>query len=292
MLDKKLEKILALVSLVLIIVAGVLGTQREAKEVKNYLLGIIPEGYRADHISGDSYVLYGDGDLNPDFYLINESAPGYGGKIQMSVLVDTIGVIEDLKLSRHRETPSFLEKTEKSGLRRSLIGKSYKDPFVMGEDVDVVSGASYTSEAIIQCARAGSNRIARYQLHLQVSALEAPTLKIGMPEISLVALYILALFGIYSKTRYKKVTRWITMLLGLFILGFWFSVPLTLSKINAFLLGYFPDWHTQIFWYLLVGGFLITLVLTKKNIYCNWICPLVGLQECLGSVGGAKPKYS
>ena len=210
----------------------------------------------------------------------------------VSVLLDSGGIIRDMKVARHRETPSFLEKTEKKGLIRSLVGKSYDDSFVIGEDVDVVSGATYTSEAIISCAQLGSNKLARDQLKLEVSALEAPGLEIGIPEFALLALYVLALLGIYKLTKYKRTIRWITMLGGLLILGFWFSVPLTLSKLNSFLLGYFPDWHTQMYWYLLIGGFLLSIVLTRKNIYCTWICPLGGLQECLGAVGGAKPRFS
>lgn len=37
--------------------------------------------------------------------------------------------------------------------------------------------------------------------------------------------------------------------------GFWFSVPLTLSRINLFLLGYWPDWYDNLYWYILVLGF-------------------------------------
>ena len=289
---KRLERILAIISLTLIILAGVLGVRREAQEVNNYLNGIIPEGHRAESIGGERFALYETEKLRPDFYLINESAPGYGGEMVVSVLLDSAGIIQDLRIARHRETPSFLEKTEKRGLRRSIVGKSYDDPFVPGADVDVVSGATTTSQAIIRCAQAGSRKIARDQLKMKVSEPEAPELEIGVPEISLLVLYVLALIGIYKLTRYKLTIRWITMLGGLFILGFWFSVPLTLSKLNSFLLGYFPDWHTQIYWYLLVGSFLLSIVVTRKNIYCTWICPLGGFQECLGAVGGAKPLFS
>ena len=289
---KRLERILAIISLILVIVAGVLGIRREAQEVNNYLNGIIPEDHRAEALGGERFALYEPDSLTADLYLINESAAGYGGDMVVSVLLDSAGIIRDLKVARHRETPSFLEKTEKKGLRRSLVGKSYDDSFVIGEDVDVVSGATYTSEAIISCAQLGSKKLARDQLKLEVSALEAPGLEIGIPEFALLALYVLALLGIYKLTKYKRTIRWITMLGGLLILGFWFSVPLTLSKLNSFLLGYFPDWHTQMYWYLLIGGFLLSIVLTRKNIYCTWICPLGGLQECLGAVGGAKPRFS
>jgi len=289
---KRLERILAIISLTLVITAGIIGVRREALEVNNYLNGIIPEDYIAEALGGERFALYEVDNLSPDFYLINESAPAYGGDMIVSVLLDTAGVIRDLKVVKHRETPSFLEKTEKKALKKALIGKSYDDPFVIGDDVDVVSGATYTSQAIIRCTQVGSCRIARDQLNLEVSAPEAAGLEIGIPEIALLVLYVLALIGIYRQTRYKTTIRWITMLGSLFILGFWFSLPLTLSKMNTFLLGYFPDWHTQLYWYLMIGGFLLSILVTRKNIYCTWICPLGGLQECLGAVGGARPRFS
>jgi len=289
---RKVEKILAIISLGLIVIAGVLGVRREAEELTDFLTGIVPVDYRAEFIGDDRYALIEAPGQAPDYYPINETASGYGGEMVVSVLVDTTGTICDLRVSKHRETPSFMEKTERRGLRRSLIGKSYDEPFIVGEDVDVVSGATYTSAAMIHSARMGSSRIARDQLNQEVTTLEPPALKIGIPEISLILLYLLALLGIYRTTRHRKLIRWITMLGGLFILGFWFAMPLTLSKINAFLLGYFPDWHTQIYWYLLVGGFLLSILLSGKNIYCNWICPLGGLQECLGAVGGARSRFT
>ena len=289
---KSVEPVLAIVSLVLIIIAGVLGIRREAHEVNDFLSEIVPEGYRAESISGERFALYESDNEAPDFFLINESASSYGGKMLVSVLVDTSGIIRDLQVLKHRETPSFLELTEKKGFRKSIIGKAYSDLFMPGEDVDVVSGATYTCGAILECAQVGSSKIARDQLSFEVSPLEAQGLKIGVPEISLILLYILAFIGVYRKSRYQKIIRWITMLGGLLILGFLFALPLTLSNINAFLLGYFPDWHTHLYWYLLLGGFLISIVLTRKNIYCTWICPLGGMQECLGAVGGARPRFS
>jgi len=52
MRGKKLERILAIISLILVITAGVLGIRREAQEVHNYLNGIIPEGHIALALGG------------------------------------------------------------------------------------------------------------------------------------------------------------------------------------------------------------------------------------------------
>jgi hypothetical protein len=290
--EKRMERILAVVSLVLVILVGILGVRRESKETLDYLADMVPDGFRAESLGGDRFALYENEGTAPVFFLSQARAPGYGGELEAAVLLDTGGIIRDLVVARHRETPSFLEKTEKNGLRKSLIGKSYMDPFIIGEDVDGVSGATYSSRALIRCGKEGSRQVAREQLHLDVPETEEATMAPGIPEIGLVALYLTAFLGIYRFGSQKKVLRWITMLGGLLILGFWFSLPLTLAKVNSFLLGYFPDWHTQLYWYLLLGAFVLSIVLTRKNIYCHWICPLGGLQECLGAIGGARPRFA
>lgn len=292
MKEKRMERILAIISLVLVVLVGILGVRREAKESLDYLDGIVPEGYRAESLGGDRYALYEGEATEPASYLIQAEAPGYGGELEAALLLDTAGVILDLVVSRHRETPSFLGKTEKRGLINSLIGKSYADPFIIGQDVDVISGATSSSLALIGCAQEGSRLLARDQLHLDVPETEEARMTMGVPEIALLVLYLIAILGIYRFNSKKKVLRWITMLGGLLILGFWFSLPLTLSKVNSFLLGYFPDWHTQLYWYFLLAAFVLTLILTRKNLYCHWICPLGGLQECVGAIGGARPRFT
>ncbi len=72
------------------------------------------------------------------------------------------------------------------------------------------------------------------------------------------------------------------------LLGFYFNIPVTLSKINSFLLGFWPQWQTGIYWYLLIGGVFLILITTRKNVYCNWICPFGAAQECLAVIGGSK----
>ena len=290
--EKRLERILAIISIILVILVGILGVRREAKQTVDYLDGILLEEQKVESLGGDRFAVYEGEDKVPVSYLILVAAPAYGGDMQAAVQLDTSGRITDMQMVHHRETPSFLEKIEKRGLLLSLIGKSYMDPFEPGVDVDVVSGATYSSLAIISCAQKGSMLLARDQLKLEVMEIETPDLVVGMPEVSLIALFVLSLIGIYRLPGRRKTIRWITMLGGLIILGFWLAVPLTLSRVNVFLLGYFPDWHTQMYWYILLAAFVLSIILTRKNIYCHWICPLGGLQECVGVIGGARPRFS
>jgi len=134
---------------------------------------------------------------------------------------------------------------------KSLVAKSYSDSLQAETDIDIVSGASYTSEAIIKCARIGVRSVAREELGFQVPEEKVPRFVIGIPEIALVVLYIIAFIGVYTGIKQKKLLRWLTMLGGLIVLGFWYAIPLSLSKFNTFILGFWPDWHTNLYWYLL-----------------------------------------
>jgi polyferredoxin len=40
---------------------------------------------------------------------------------------------------------------------------------------------------------------------------------------------------------------------------------------------------------LLLGGVVLATLMRGKNPYCSWFCPFGAVQECLASVGGAKP---
>jgi polyferredoxin len=71
-------------------------------------------------------------------------------------------------------------------------------------------------------------------------------------------------------------------------LGFIYNLPLTLSSINKFLLGFWPPWQTNLYWYLLIGGILFVFAADNKNPYCQWFCPFGAAQECVGVVGKAR----
>jgi uncharacterized protein with FMN-binding domain len=273
---RKTEKILAAFALITIVIAGILGYYREAGQLETEINSVYPEASQA----------------GAQTYISIESAQGYGGDLVMAIQVDSLGTIKDLKIVRQRETPSFLKKVIKGGLLKELTGISYSYLFRKGEEIDYVTGATYTSRAIVECARQGAGNMARDKLGFEVPAEEKAGFSIGIPEIALVLLYLLALIGVYSNTRFKKVFRWVSLTTSLIVLGFWFSVPLTLSRINLFLLGFWPDWHEHFYWYILVFGFFLVLLTTRKNIYCTWICPLGCIQDGLGLVGGARPRFS
>jgi len=140
----------------------------------------------------------------------------------------------------------------------------------------------------MDATRTGSRYLASNYLDLAVPIEEKEEIQFGLPEIMLIALFVIGFVGRKRSFKFKKQIRWISMIAGMVVLGILFNRPINLVYINKFLLGFWPDWRIHLYWYLLIGGVILVFALRKKNIYCQWFCPLGAAQECIGAIGGAK----
>jgi polyferredoxin len=142
----------------------------------------------------------------------------------------------------------------------------------------------------------GVKKGARYTadkfLNLQVPDYEQEPIQFGFTEIILILLFAVGYFAHKKTFKYTKAARWTTMLVGLVVLGFVYNQPVTLSQISMLLLGYFPDFRTHLYWYLLLSGIFFVFTIDNKNPYCQWFCPFGAAQECLGIIGGAKARQA
>jgi len=136
----------------------------------------------------------------------------------------------------------------------------------------------------------GSRAAMIEHLALEVPEEVTPPIQFGIPELTLIGLFTIGYFGHQQKFKYKKQARWVSMLIGMIVLGFIYTRPLTISDVNKFLLGFWPTWQINLYWYLLIGGMLLVFTVDNKNPYCEWFCPFGAAQECMGSIGGAKSR--
>ncbi len=76
---------------------------------------------------------------------------GYNGPTPVVIAFGPDDRILGTMLLEHDETPSFARRVEKAGLYESWNGKTAEE--ALAEEVDAVSGATYTSEAVITCVQ-------------------------------------------------------------------------------------------------------------------------------------------
>lgn len=285
--SRKIESWLALVAIIAIIIAWFVGRQLEVADIVSTIKEEMPEIARLEEVDKASYRIYNSKD---DFlgYITVESSMGYGGPLQMAVAVDQEGEIFHLAVVGSKETPSYLEKVLNTPFLNRIIGKSYNDEYSLGKGIDGVSSATYSSRAILEASKKGNRFIAAKILGKDIPEEKSHPIHIGFLEITLFILFTVGYFAHKKTFKYKKVARWGTMLVGLFVIGFYYNQAFTLSMINQLLLGYFPPLHSHLYWYLLLGGMFLVFTVDNKNPYCAWFCPFGAAQECMGLVGGAK----
>lgn len=77
---------------------------------------------------------------------------GFNGPTPVEISVSQ-GVITEIKALPNQETPRYFELVENSGLLKQLEGKSVEEAKTM--QLDAVTGATYSSKAVIQNIRLG-----------------------------------------------------------------------------------------------------------------------------------------
>lgn len=227
-------------------------------------------------------------DASDTTYLAIGEAMGYGGMLKVLTAVNNEGTVLKTEVVEQSETPSWFKEVIENHFLLRLKEKSYADNFILGTDVDGVSGATYTSRAIMEATKNAARHIAFSRLNYDVIKFVKPSIAFGIPEITLLLLFAVAIVSYKKKFKHKKTVRWISLISAMIILGFVFERPLNLVIINKFFAGFWPDWRLNLYWYILIGGVALVLLIDKKNIYCNSICPFGATQECIGKIGQAK----
>lgn len=84
---------------------------------------------------------------------------GMGGHIEMLVELDSDGNIKDVKVLSHNETPEYAAGISDPEFLAQFKGKGVDDGFIVGEDIDGITGATISSGAVAETLKACLERI-------------------------------------------------------------------------------------------------------------------------------------
>lgn len=281
------DRVFAAVTILVILAAWLYGYYTSGVDVAPLAAELMPEAAYVEK-QGDLFVGYNQDRTAVTGYAAAGEAPGYSGPVRVLVALDAEGVVTGVKVIRQSETPGFFRLVANSDLLTQFVDRAFDRPFRIGEDIDAVSGATLSAEGVAAAARQAIRQVADQGLDRPLPA-ERRAVEFGGPEIVLLLLFAVGYFA--HKLRggpWKGRIRWATLLTGMVVLGFIYTAPFTITMVVALLSGFWPDWHTNLYWYLLVGGILFVTLVDGKNPYCGWFCPFGAAQECLGAVTGAK----
>lgn len=215
--------------------------------------------------------IFASGDLAPDVY-------GYGGPLDLVVRVDAEGRLMGYLTLAGRETPAYAALL--GDWRQGLAGRDLfaPDPFA---DIDTVSGATITADAVLRALERSGRAFAHEVLGREVGE-DAGGTAPG-PGLDVFVLLALAVLAILLRTRPDPRLRRAWLVVVLLVTGFWLNAQYSTQQVFALLGGELPGLRLSVAAFFVVGVPL--LVLFFGNVYCGWLCPFGAAQELVGDVG-------
>lgn len=283
--NKKIDRILAIPAFVLLVIAWFIGNQLAESTLTDQIQDHLPDGVNVNYLDEDIFILEPD----TSSYLVNGWGDGYGGKLRSSLVFSATGEVTGIYLTADKETPSFIKRLRNKRFLQKIVGLNWKS-LVHDENLpDVITGATYTSQAILD----GAQKAARLYAVEILAEENLPVLadrRINWTSQHTLLLIVLGLSVFVTRTRIlqKIKARWILIFFNLIFLGFWTGNQLSIVQFSRLTGGDFPSLDQHLFFYLLLGGSLIFVLGLNKNIYYDRICPFGAAQECLGALSGTK----
>ena len=211
---------------------------------------------------------------------LGKGITGYAGEVPLEVYIKDNKITKIVALP-NKETPDFFK--EASALFAKWQGLETEKAITA--KVDAVSGATFSSKAIIANVRAAAQYAAQTKQ-------EQPNSNTFEWSWQYIAGLIVVLMGAIIPLFYKnKWMRRIQFVLNIVVLGLWCGTFISYSLIVSFL-SHGTNWAiSAVPLIMLITAFIYPLF-GKKNYYCNNICPYGSIQELASSATKKKWKMS
>ena len=251
----KLNKIPGLICCILMMCATALC-------VNKTLFGHSFDESESESAAGDTLTVVANGSVIIHTGLLTD-VPGYAGPVPLEITISE-GVIKDITPAANAESPGFFRRA--AVLLDQWKGRTAAEAAEM--QIDAVTGATYTSNAIIANVYAGLE----YYLDSPHSDRHTP-----MPWKMWVALAVTSAACVVPLFVRNKYYRRAQMLANILVLGFWCGRFLDYALMLRYLSEGFVMPGGLVAIVMLVAAFVYPIFGHPQH-YCNHICPLGSAQ--------------
>jgi len=212
-------------------------------------------------------------------FLTTDVAPeiqGYAGPIKLMVGMNPKGEVVNVHAMDHSETPSYV--LEFQEFLNQFLSKNISHGFKVGQDIDGISRATITSEAIARSIEKSLKRVAIEVLDLQVPGISKENKPFPMDEVFVpIILFLIAVIGMVT---YNSILRWVALFGGFLYFGVIKSTMVSSVHIVNIALLKFPSFFQSPLWYMMIGLTIVTTCLWGM-VYCGSLCPFAIVEELL-----------
>lgn len=198
---------------------------------------------------------------------------GYMGPVPLLIALDADGKVVQVLALENDETPSFISRITEAGLFDSWTGMSVEEAATA--QVDAISGATFSSRAIIQGMQGRMAVVGKVEAH-RVDWYK------WLKDIVLLLFVLLTLWAWLRPQKVSKYRRWI-LLGAVVILGIWQGRMLSMAQFTMWVTGGIPLAAQWLMLLVMLLAILLPMI-TGKAYYCAWLCPMGAAQMLLGEV--------
>ena len=206
----------------------------------------------------------------------SDAITGYAAAVPVLIGFDRSDKVVGLTLLENAESPDFIERVFDSGLMESWNNFPIQD--VLNLEVDAVTGATLSSDAIIKTVRHSIGSYLQKPIALPASHDWRNDLKTSLGII----LFILAVLQFFFPKRLGRF-RLLNRVLVVLILGFWSGTFLSMSSFYNWTINGINLPARLFIFIILITSFVMPLV-TGKAFYCIYLCPYGASQDLLGKL--------
>ncbi len=218
-------------------------------------------------------------------YDIAPEIKGYAGPIKLLIVLGPDGKIRGIRLLEHRETPNYVHRMETPGFLGQFLGKDINDPFLVDRDIDGITRATVSVEALAKTVRESSGAAGKEFMGLAVIGKDGGSAVGGggtaaYKWIAYIGLFAFAFAGYFITRRNKRFLRLrdVSLLLSIVIMGLWLSAPFSILHVFNLVLG---RSSADPLLYALIASTALSIIAAGR-FYCGWLCPFGALSEVAG----------
>ncbi len=207
---------------------------------------------------------------------------GYAGPVDLVAGFDDAGRITGVRLLSHNETPTFVAGIDSDWFLGQFTGKTADAPLVPGEDIEGLTHATVSVEALCQALRQGfaAANLSSAHPRPEAPAPDAPRRK-GV-QANLIAVIVSVIAALVQ----RFIGTGLAAAIVVFSLGYLSPAYVSLSHLR-FLSGGSVSVQAG----LILGLAAAAVVLSRRG-YCRLFCPCGRLQDVIHSISPTAPSGS
>lgn len=230
----------------------------------------------------DTLEVQPDGTFVVNTRVLAKDVQGYGGPVPLKIHIDKDGRLTAIEAEPNAESPSFFDRAKE--LFSRWQGKTIDE--AMAEDVDAVSGATFSSKAIIRNVQRGlayAKQRSQWGEDGSVGVLETS----APPIVALIAVLLGAVVPLFTNNRRLHLVQ---LVVNVVVLGLWTG---TFVSYTLFLRLFAGGVSLSAIGTLAAPLLMLIVALLyplagRSGHYCAHVCPFGSAQELAGKLSRRK----